>query len=299
MSLADRLRPRPLKPPAPASSPKPPKVERPTYAHVDGMTKEHGWFQKQLWMLDSMLWKRWAYWIAISLNHSVRDRKEFAIPQIPFTTTGNASHVFEGLPDSARAMIGTPSEAVAHVLKVFEHCRRYTMDLTSIVRWWLYAFGDPTVNERPQLPEDVAVIQYHELQLHRMMANPTDWGAIVCAEWLNGGKKGTGWFPTPVHLADMMTRMTFEPAVDEGRDTRLMTVSEPCVGTGVFLLCASNYSLRITANDIDPLMIAWTRFASWLFVPWAVWPAYVKEFNEKEVRNEQGTSKRKTATKKK
>jgi hypothetical protein len=246
------------------------------------MTANHGWFQHQLWTIESALWGRWAYWMAMGLNRTVGPLPEWAIPQIPFAVPSGVhqppAELRAKLPADMLEKIGTPDAARKHAIKIIcERCRYYGAHLIDIVRWWLWAFGSWSVEQRPSLPDEAQIILYHEFELHRLLGNPADWGAEITAEWMNGAKKGTAWFPTPLCLVMAMTAMTFgmEPS-----DGRLLKVQDPCVGTGAFLLGASNYSLRLSCCDIDPLMCAWTEFAGWLFIPWLVRPQYIKELRE-------------------
>ena len=39
------------------------------------------------------------------------------------------------------------------------------------------------------------------------------------------------------------------------------------------LLCASNYSLRLSACDIDRLMCLLCELSGWLYIPWLVMPS--------------------------
>ena len=67
----------------------------------------------------------------------------------------------------------------------------------------------------------------------------------------------------------MMTQMVMEGKDEE---TRVQTVCDPAVGTGRFLLTASNYSLRLYGQDIDPTMCMATLVNGYLFAPWLVRP---------------------------
>lgn len=266
-----------------------PATTPPTPEHIDRMTAPRGWFQRQLWLIESMLNGRWAYWQAICLNGRLGDLPEWAIPQLSFS-----AHVDGSRPactrrdelaatDSGKRMLdmaGGAADAKKHAVKVFEkaldHGRHRLQDLLD---WWLWGFGSNRIERRPELSDRAAVAMYHELQLYRLIANPADWGSHISLDILGGSKSGTAWFPTPMSIAEMMARMTFETAET---DTRTLSVNDPCVGTGVFLLVASNYSLDLSCQDIDPLMCSWTEFVGWLYMPWLVWgnKQMIREFRE-------------------
>ena len=73
-------------------------------------------------------------------------------------------------------------------------------------------------------------------------------------------------FRPPHTLAERLVQMIIGIG---DTDTRAMTVCDPCVGTGRLLLHASNYSLRLYGQDIDPTLCLATLVNGFLFAPWA------------------------------
>ena len=59
---------------------------------------------------------------------------------------------------------------------------------------------------------------------------------------------------------------------DENRDIRAETVLDPCVGTGRFLLHASNHSLRLFGMDIDAVLCKSTLVNGYFYSPWMARP---------------------------
>jgi hypothetical protein len=263
-------------------------AERQTPEHVDKATAESGWFLDQLVMIEGMIWGRWPYWVSCLLNESVRSGEEWAIPQIPFhqqpsgpTSAAAGMRERDAVPESMIEYLGTGGEAISHVQDVFLRATMHSSGhLRDIIDWWLWGFGSARLTERPRLDPKVAVTMYHELRLELMIAHPTGWGTImVHAAQGEGYGQGSAWFPTPLTIADCMVRMTFGTS---DVDNRLLTVNEPCCGTGVFLLAASNHSLRLWAMDVDYLMCAITEFMGYLFIPWLVrsGDGIIREFGE-------------------
>ncbi len=258
---------------------------RATFEHVEKMTQQHGWFQNQLWVIESALNGRWAYWWAILLNRTIGELPDWKIPRLEFS-----SHCYENSPLATNRVdlsqsehgqemlqsVGSPAEAKKHILKVFERAMRNGNYLRDLIDWWLFAFGSPRITQKPKLHEEAAIAMYSDFELHRLIGNPADWGSVLGLEF-TGGNKGTAWFPTPMCLAEMMTQMTFG-----GQDCRCKSVNDCCVGTGVFMLVASNHSLNLSCCDIDPLMVSLCEFAGWLYIPWLVYgnKQFIKEFRE-------------------
>lgn len=248
-------------------------VAKVSYAHVDGMTQKKGWFLNQLTVIESALWGRWPYWLSILMNGTVGELPEFAIPQIDYTHldtgSGPPSPLVEKLSadDSGKRMleeIGTAADARKTVLGIIERCINLGSNLKDVFDWSLWAFGSDNVNERPPLPEEAQIILYTELNLGRILGHPGDWGAAICNEFI-GKRRNCTWFPTPQSIVRMVTEMTFT-----NEDQRAVSVHDPCVGTGAFLLGASNHSLVLSGQDIDPLMCSACEFAGFLFIPWLV-----------------------------
>ena len=237
-----------------------------TPEHVDHMTKDHGWFRQQLMLIEAALWGRWPYWLATVLNRRLGPLPEWAIPQIDFGSIAGPRQLDHPDPE-LRRMAGTADEARKQTFKAFGDALQTGGYLGDLFRWWLYAFGSPTVPQRPALSDHAKVAMYSGLNLGWLLGHPGDWGAELCLEFLGTDRRG-GWFPTPITVTDMMVRMTMTQDVV---DTRAMSVHDPCVGTGVMLLCASNHSLNLSGQDINQTMCLACEFNAWLFVPWLVY----------------------------
>ena len=64
----------------------------------------------------------------------------------------------------------------------------------------------------------------------------------------------------------MMARLTFGDG-----DHRLKTVCEPCVGSGGMLLAASNYTLRMAAQDKDEVLLLCCKVNLAVYAPWGLY----------------------------
>lgn len=79
-------------------------------------------------------------------------------------------------------------------------------------------------------------------------------------------RSGTGYFPTPQNICNMIVEMTMP-------DCQLTnTVNDPCVGSGRMLLAASNKSLFLYGNDINMTCVKMTLVNGYLFSPWLAIP---------------------------
>ena len=43
---------------------------------------------------------------------------------------------------------------------------------------------------------------------------------------------------------------------------------DPCCGTGIMLLYASNHSLNLYGNDISPLLVKMAKINAFIYIPW-------------------------------
>jgi hypothetical protein len=86
------------------------------------------------------------------------------------------------------------------------------------------------------------------------------------------GWNPTGFYPTPHPVVECMVRMTMHDTEKNGRDPRTLSVCDPCVGSGRMLLHASNFSLRLFGNDIDPLAVMMCQSNGALYAPWLSFP---------------------------
>jgi hypothetical protein len=157
---------------------------------------------------------------------------------------------------------------------LFEDTGSWTA-LPRLVDWLSYSFG--LVNEEPRgLSDKVQEKLYRHWNLEPLIKHPADYfGNLICEYKGGGWRNKSGFYPTPHAVVECMTRMVMAdmPArMPDGRDPRIATVCDPCVGTGRMLMHASNYSLCLYGQDIDPLVCAVTKINGALYVPWMTFP---------------------------
>ena len=99
----------------------------------------------------------------------------------------------------------------------------------------------------------------------------TTWAPDV-SESKARGWNPTGFYPTPHNVVECMVRMVMHDAGKDGRDPRTYSVCDPAVGSGRMLLHASNVSMALYGQDIDPLAVAMCKINGALFAPWMSFP---------------------------
>lgn len=202
------------------------------------------------------------------------------IPQIAFTSPGHAGNTPYSLDEGMRIEAGTSHELRADIDRLFSRLMYDGTEVRTVVDWWLWACGDITLDKIPSFHDprtQVTLYQEGMRVLCRMLAFPADWGSYILHEHTYA-KKATAWFPTPMSLTQMMVQITMVG------DSRFKSVHEPCMGTGVILMCASNHSLDLSGMDVDRDMCAWTRLHAYLYVPWLVCSGkrMIREFIERD-----------------
>jgi N-6 DNA Methylase len=86
------------------------------------------------------------------------------------------------------------------------------------------------------------------------------------------GWNPTGFFPTPHSVVEMMVRMTLQEQAKDGQEPRTRSVCDPAVGSGRMLLHASNLTLNLWGQDIDPMAVTMCKINGALYAPWLSFP---------------------------
>lgn len=175
------------------------------------------------------------------------------IPQIRFTAPDN--RVFSLLRDWSR-LIGYD-------------CGGWT-DFRTLLDWLRWALA--LSKEEPRLTDSVNEKLYRGVDLGPMLQTPHDYLGDVVAQGKAKGWNPTAFYPTPHAIVECMVRMTMTDGTKDGRDPRTLKVFEPCVGSGRMLLHASNYSLCLSGQDIDPLAVSMCLINGALYAPWLAFP---------------------------
>lgn len=171
------------------------------------------------------------------------------LPQVKF--------VGEGSPEAKPGM-----KMLADMIKIVETRTGYSRSIEEVCRF--LGWGLKVCDEKPNLSDDALEALYRLFDVSKWLLAPTDYIGQHMAE-VSYGRAG-GFFPTPMNVCEMMTRMNF---LGMAGDRRILTVNDPCVGTGRFLMTASNYSMRLSGNDINWLCVLATKINLALFAPWS------------------------------
>lgn len=143
-------------------------------------------------------------------------------------------------------------------------------DFRTLLDWlcWGLALAD----DEPRLSEKVNDNLYRTVDVAPLLERPYDYLGDFVAQGKARGWNPTAFFPTPHNLVELMVRMTMADTSNEGPDPRTNCVNDPCTGSGRMLLHASNFSLRLYGQDIDPLAIAMCKINGALYAPWLSFP---------------------------
>jgi hypothetical protein len=218
---------------------------------------ERGWLLPYLTSLDDLTWGRWNYWARCQMGAGALPDE--TIPQIDFCSHGEAAAHSRKMLE--RALSAIPTHGCWMGWSSSEYFDYF-------LSWLLFGFGHDGHAELPQEPggcEGASMRLYQVFDLSPLLLWPYDHLAEIFSESKYG--QGAAFFPTPMHICEMMARMT----MGEG-DHRTESVYDPCVGTGRMLLAASNYSLRLYAQDILRMMCKATLVNAYLYAPWLALP---------------------------
>jgi hypothetical protein len=143
-------------------------------------------------------------------------------------------------------------------------------DFRTLLDWLCWALA--LSREPPRLSDEVNEKLYRGVDLRPLLQCPYDYLGQHVAAGKARGWNPTAFYPTPHNVVELMVRMTVADSRADGRDPRTRTVADPCVGSGRMLLHASNYSLCLFGQDIDPLAVAMCKVNGALYAPWLSFP---------------------------
>jgi len=144
-------------------------------------------------------------------------------------------------------------------------------DFRTLLDWLSWALA--LAKEEPRLSEEVNEKLYRQVNLVPLLEKPHDYLGDHVSAGKAKGWNPTAFYPTPHHAVECMVRMTMhETHLDDGRDPRTYSCCDPCVGSGRMLLHASNFSMCLYGQDVDPLAVAMCKINGALYAPWLSFP---------------------------
>ncbi len=205
------------------------------------------WLRPYLFGLDELFYKRWQYWIATCLDNKVLKEP---IPYIEF----QQPHVY------------TKRQVYKNVKTCLDYARELSNPLEAFIDWLLWGFN--AGDSFPNISEKTDNYWYRTFNLGLFYLEPADHWAEFASDYL-GKNNRLGFFSTPGSVVEMMVRMNF--GSEPKNEHKTLSVQDPCAGTGIMLLYASNYSLNLYAVDISPLLVKICKVNSYTYMPWMVY----------------------------
>lgn len=221
-----------------------------------------GWLLPYLLKLDEMFFGRWEYWFKIIEDDQI---PKGAIPQIEF----KAAEVYTErlVQKNMKKCLDRGSRELSHLLGV-------------LIDWIMWGLGRG--EEFPHLSEELDDYWYRTFNLGLFYKEPADHFGMIAMESI-GKSNGHGFFPTPASVVKMMTDMTFAgQSPDKQRKASMM---DPCCGTGIMFLYASNHTLNIQGNDISPLIVKMAKINAFIYIPWLAYRPEGLTIFDKTVEN--------------
>ena len=209
-------------------------------------TKERkGWLLPYLLKLDQMFFGRWDYWFKIIESDTI---SKGPIPQIPFKAAEEYSERL--VQKNIKECLDRGSIKLSNPLGLF-------------VDWIMWGLGKGEMF--PRISAEIDDFWYRRFNLGLFYKEPADhWGMIAMESM--GKSNVHGFFPTPANVVKMMTDMTLAGQSQE--KLKSASVMDPCCGTGIMLLYASNRSLNLYGNDISPLLVKMAKINAFIYIPW-------------------------------
>jgi len=222
-----------------------------------------GWLLPYLIPLDAMFTKRYEHYLKSMEKGQIIDEP---IPKIDFSALPHL-------------------ETVNNLVSCLDFAERkgYSNVLPDFVNWILWGLKSPHQELFPaNITEDISHYWYKTFNLGLLLKYPTDYFLhLSSGSHLRGNQgkrvahhKARGYFATPPNVAQMMTEIAMGNTYSKEQAAQL--VLDPCGGTGIFSLCASNYSINLCYIDIDNVLAQYARLNFHLYVPWMIYPCYLK-----------------------
>jgi hypothetical protein len=143
-------------------------------------------------------------------------------------------------------------------------------DFRTLLEW--LCWGLAVSKQEPRLSREVNEKLYRTVNLIPLLEQPHDYLGDHVARNRARGWNPTGFYPTPHQVVECMVRILLCDLPDERKDLRRRSVNDPCCGSGRMLLHASNFSLRLYGQDIDPLAVSMCLINGALYAPWLAFP---------------------------
>jgi hypothetical protein len=177
----------------------------------------------------------------------------------------------EAIPQIA---FGPPDNKVSSLLHdwsrlIGQDCGGWS-DFRILLDWMCW--GLSLAHDEPHLSDEVNEQLYRQVDLTPLLETPHDYLGGYVATGKSRGWNPTGFYPTPHNVVECMVRMLWHDTTQDGHDPRTRSVCDPCVGSGRMLLHASNVSLCLFGQDIDPLAVAMCKINGALYSPWLSFP---------------------------
>jgi hypothetical protein len=214
----------------------------------------HGWLRPIAFLSETIINGRWDYWLDIRATHQVEGKD---IPQLKFLHSGSNEFNFV-------------SVMIQNCLNKLSVKGIYGYDALRIfIDWLLHGFGSHLVKELPrEVTDEINQFWYENFKAQYMFLYPADYFVVVAAKIYGNRFNANAFYPTPSCIVDMMVRMIVNE--EDKEKNKYSSAIDPTAGSGIMMLYMSNYSLRLHAVDIDPLMCKIATINGYLYIPWLV-----------------------------
>lgn len=245
-------------------------------------TSQRGWLVQYLVQGDDCLWHGRMYWWFRAARGELPDDP---IPQIAWRDVGDRAVRPELKEMSAhfeRQYKGGPplsaDGARKHLEWLISRMGGGWEALLYLVRWLAWGLAVNHEDGRPRAyggaTEEWDEILYRDFHLGRLQAADADVLGFLLSKHRGKGWNPHAYFPTSMNVCQCMAQIVMHDVdgkLDDGRDARMASVFDPCVGTGRMLLAASNFSVNLYGMDIDPTMVDACAVNLALYAPWGVY----------------------------
>lgn len=214
-----------------------------------------GWLRPDFVTTESIINGRWRYWIDVQATQKVENKD---IPQLKIYDKSDTE--FEVGMMMLKKCFDVFKEENVEDEKAFE----------LFLDWILYGVGSKLVTKLPsEISDRINQHLYENFKPQYLLLYPADYLMPMLLEiYRREGKKPSRVYPINKDAVQLTVDITLLGG--DGEQVKYQPISDPCCGSGLLLLYASNKSLNLCGSDSNRLAIKMCTVNGYLYIPWII-----------------------------
>lgn len=214
-----------------------------------------GWLRPDFVTIESIINGRWRYWIDVQATQKVENKD---IPQLKIYDKSDAE--FEVGMMMLKKCFDVFKEENVEDEKAFE----------LFLDWILYGVGSKLVTKLPdEISDSINQHLYENFKPQYLLLYPGDYLLPTLLRiYKKKNKRPSRLYPANKNTIRLMINTML---LGENNECfKYHSLNDPCCGSGLLLLYASNKTLNLYGSDKDELAIKMCTINGYLYIPWLV-----------------------------